>query len=98
MMKARCLSLNVPAQLMNSLADNDVEEEAWEEELDVHVLPAKSETQDWAALRQQINKDLKLSKALPQRQINQLLIIRNFATLCLKASTHIQASLEIAWQ
>ena len=38
------------------------------------------------------------SRTCPQRHINQLLIIRNFATLRLKGLSHIEASVEIARQ
>ena len=40
----------------------------------------------------------KNSKTLPLPQVNQLLIISNFATLCLKGVLQTQAILEIAWQ
>jgi hypothetical protein len=50
-------------------------------------------------LREQVKKDLqKGSKTLPQSQVNQLLIICNFATLRLKGLKKIEASKEVARQ
>ena len=77
----------------NGIADDD-----WEDELDMRVLQPKSQIRDWVALREQINDDIKTTKTLPQRQLNQLLIIRNFATLCLKGFSHTNASIEVARQ
>ncbi|KAJ7814049.1 hypothetical protein B0H13DRAFT_2465431 [Mycena leptocephala] len=53
--------------------------------------------QSWHALREKVKTDLK-KKNLPLTQYNQLLIIRNFATLLIKGLKRIQASLEIARQ
>ena len=55
----------------------EAEEEGWEDELDTRVLQAERDIRDWATLREQINDDLRNTKNLPQRHINQLLIIRN---------------------
>ncbi|KAK0226913.1 hypothetical protein EDD85DRAFT_958157 [Armillaria nabsnona] len=52
---------------------------------------------DWRVLREQIKKDLK-KKNLPLTKYNQLLIIRNFATLRIKGYKCIPASLEISRQ
>ena len=57
----------------------EVEEEGWEDELDTRVLQAERDIRDWATLREQINDDLRNTKNLPQHQMNQLLIIHNFA-------------------
>jgi hypothetical protein len=58
-----------------------------------------AEIRDWATLRTQIKAELKKnSKTLPLSRINQLLILSNFATLRLKGSSRITASLEIAKQ
>ncbi|KAI6143302.1 hypothetical protein BKA82DRAFT_4359853 [Pisolithus tinctorius] len=55
--------------------------EAWEEELDMAV-SQNEEIHDWKVLQDQIRADLKKhSKALPLSQVNQLLILSNFATL-----------------
>jgi len=75
-------------------------EDSWEEELDETLIP-NVEIQDWNTLRTQIKKDLKKGhKSLPLSQINQLMILRNFATLRLKGYSRIDASFEIArqWQ
>jgi len=59
----------------------------------------KSHVCNWSDLRKQIKDHLeKNSKTLPLSQLNQLLIISNFATLCLKGISQTQASLEIARQ
>ncbi|KXN91836.1 hypothetical protein AN958_11655 [Leucoagaricus sp. SymC.cos] len=73
--------------------------EAWEDELegnlqDVH-LPEKC---SWTELREQIKTDLQKYKILSLSQINQLLILRNFATLIVKGSRRIEASFKIARQ
>jgi hypothetical protein len=72
--------------------------EAWEEEVDETLTP-NTEIQDWATLRAQIKADLKKRhKSLALSQINQLMILRNFANLCLKGYGRIAASFEIAQQ
>src|ERR1700678_2159850 len=72
--------------------------EAWEEELD-ETLTLNAEIQDWAALQTQIKADSKKKhKSMPLSQINQLMILRNFATLHLKGYRRIEASFEIARQ
>ena len=72
--------------------------EAWEEELDETLTP-NAEIQDWGALRTQIKADLKKKhKSLPLSQINQLMILRNFANLRLKGYGQIEVSFEIAQQ
>jgi hypothetical protein len=72
--------------------------EAWEEELDETLTP-NAEIRDWEALRTQIKADLKKKhKSLPLSQINQLMILRNFANLRLKGYGRIEASFEIARQ
>lgn len=70
----------------------------WEDELD-DCVHAGVEIRDWATLRDQIKKDMgKGPRSLPVSTVNQLLIIRNFATLHLKGYNQIDASLEIACQ
>lgn len=72
--------------------------EEWEEELEERE-QAGVEIRGWHELREQIKTDLaKNSKTLPLSRINQLLLIRNFATLRLKGVGRIDASLEIARQ
>ena len=58
-----------------------------------------SDIRDWKMLCDQIRADLKKRlKALPLSQVNQLLILSNFATLRLKGVSQINASHEIARQ
>ena len=77
--------------------DEDIED--WEADLDEGVRGPESHIHDWANLRKEIKDQLKKkSKTLPLSQLNQLLIISNFATLRLKGVSRIQASLEIARQ
>jgi hypothetical protein len=79
--------------------DLDKDEEEWEAELDERLAPGPAEIRDWLTLRTQIKEDLKkMAKSLPLSQINQLLILRNFATLRLKGLGRIAASKEIALQ
>lgn len=73
-------------------------EEEWEEELE-ECERGGIEVRGWDELREQLKEDLtKGSKTLPLSQVNQLLLIRNFATLQLKGLGRIKASLEIARQ
>ncbi|OJA20854.1 hypothetical protein AZE42_13849, partial [Rhizopogon vesiculosus] len=74
-------------------------EEAWEEELEEQE-QAGVDIRGWDELREQIKKDLVKGgrTGLPLSQVNQLLLIRNFATLRLKGMGQITASLEIAHQ
>ena len=64
-------------------------------------LTPNAEIRDWVALRSRmmIKVDLKTKhKSLPLLQINQLMILRNFANLRLKGFDRIPASFEIARQ
>jgi hypothetical protein len=75
------------------------EEEAWEDELDENMSNPKVVPRPWDELRKKIKDDLKKnSKKLSLSQINQMLILANFATLWLKGITRIDASVEIARQ
>lgn len=82
-------------------ADLDTCEEVgkgWEDDAD-ECVHGNIEIRAWDELREQIKKDLKKnSNCLPLSKINQLLVIRNFATLRLKGYGRIQASEEIAQQ
>lgn len=72
--------------------------EAWEEEIDEMLMP-NVEIRDWGLLRTQIKDDLKKKyKSLPLSQANQLMILRNFATLRLKGYGRMEASFEIVEQ
>jgi hypothetical protein len=74
--------------------------EDWEEELD-DTIKSNTEIRDWKTLRDQINKDLHTGckqKTLPLSQINQLMILSNFANLRMKGVSRIDASLKIAQQ
>ena len=76
------------------------DEEPWEE--DVHETMAgisPKEVRGWDKLRDQIKKDLKKKHtSLPLSHINQLMILRNFTTLCLKGHSFISTSHQIAQQ
>jgi hypothetical protein len=80
--------------------DEREDAEEWELEDDVQTsLPGVVESRGWDVLREQVRLDLKkFSKILPLSKINQLMIIRNFATLRLKGSGRIDASMQIAHQ
>jgi len=72
--------------------------EVWEEEIN-EILTPNSDIRDWEALRSQIKADLKKKhKSLSLSQINQLMILRNFANLRLKGFGQLEASFEIAQQ
>ena len=59
----------------------------------------KDDVRGWDVLRDQIKADLKKNgPTLPLSKVNQLLILRNFATLRLKGYRIIPASMEIARQ
>lgn len=78
---------------------NEADAEAWEEELDENTLHPRVEVRPWDVLRKKIKDNIKKnSKVLPLSQLNQLMILANFATLRLKGTSRIQASIEIAWQ
>jgi hypothetical protein len=81
------------------IADAERDDEEWEAELDESLAPGTADIRDWLTLRAQIKADLKKrAKSLPLSQINQLMILRNFATLRLKGLGRIVASKEIARQ
>ncbi|KAJ7300705.1 hypothetical protein DFH08DRAFT_997826 [Mycena albidolilacea] len=103
--------VNGPQNRSRLLAETDVVQEAadvnpedgeeWELEAEVMNLIPKTVAQirPWEELRDQIKVELKKkSKVLPLSKINQLMIIRNFATLRLKGYRKIAASIEIAQQ
>jgi len=73
--------------------------EDWEHELDERVQNSQPEIKDWSALHAQIKADLKKQyRQLSLLQINQMMILSNFATLRLKGLPHIEASERIAEQ
>jgi len=77
--------------------ENDIED--WEGELEECLQGPKGHVHDWSDLRKQIKDSLKKRmQTLPLSQVNQLLILSNFATLHLKGASQTQASLEIARQ
>jgi hypothetical protein len=78
---------------------NNEELEDWEIELEESVQGPMSHVRDWSDLRKEIKDHLKKnSSTLPLSEINQLLIISNFATLRIKGISRTQASFEIARQ
>ena len=82
---------------MAKKSDGDVEDD--ENELMEGVQGPKGHIHDWIDLRKDIKALLKKhSKILPLSQLNQYLIISNFATLCIKGLSCTHTSLEIAWQ
>jgi hypothetical protein len=77
----------------------EVELEGDEDDIEEEAQGPKPHVCDWADLRKQIKDNLKKnSKTLPLSHINQLMIISNFATLCLKGVSRTQASIEISQQ
>ena len=79
--------------------DSVATDEQWEDELDECLVPNLTDIRGWDLLREQIKNDLeKKYKSLPLSQINQYMILRNFATLRLKGLRRIEASKEIALQ
>ena len=82
------------------------EEEEEEEEMDNFIeaggleLRAKDDIRGWKELRDQIKSDMNEAhkKHEPLTHMNKLLILRNFATLCIKGVKRIVASQEIAQQ
>ncbi|KAJ7231192.1 hypothetical protein C8J57DRAFT_1251284 [Mycena rebaudengoi] len=91
-----------PEPAMPIGGDGSTFEEDWEAELDERVHAGPGPVLSWTEIRDLVDKRLKLAKKkyTPLAQVNQLLIIRNFATLSLKGFGRIQASVEIArqWQ
>ncbi|KAF9236630.1 hypothetical protein BU15DRAFT_76727 [Melanogaster broomeanus] len=82
-----------------ALTGGEGETEDWEDELDDTIRGPTAEIKDWKLLREQIKANLKNKhKTLPLSQINQLMILSNFATLRLKGTSRITASTEIARQ
>lgn len=78
---------------------DDSEAEDWKDELDDTIRGPTAEVKDWTVLREQIKMDLKNKhKILPLSQINQLMILSNFATLHIKGVSRISASVEITHQ
>jgi hypothetical protein len=87
------------SELVVDPAEYDEEVEDLEAELEEVVEGPKGHIQDWADLHTNIKNHLKKhSKTLPLSQLNQLMIISNFATLRLKGLSWTQASIEIARQ
>ena len=78
---------------------DEVKIEDAEDELEEGVQGPKDHIRDWADLQSDIKELLKKkSKSLSLSQLNQYLIISNFATLHLKGLSCTWASLEIAQQ
>lgn len=78
---------------------NDEELEDWEVELEESIQGPTNHVRNWSDLRKQVKVHLKKnSKTLPLSQVNQLLIISDFATLRIKGVSQTQASLEIVRQ
>ena len=84
------------------MADEDEDEVAWEQgvcETMMGDVKSSTEIGGWEALRNQIKKNLKKQhESLALSRINQLMILRNFVTLCLKGLGCMSASHQIAQQ
>ncbi|PCH45126.1 hypothetical protein WOLCODRAFT_155133 [Wolfiporia cocos MD-104 SS10] len=78
-------------------ATEDRDDEGWEDEI-MEEMAAGASVHGWIELWGQIRENLKKHGQLTMLQINQLIVIRNFATLRLKGYRHIPVSLEIARQ
>jgi hypothetical protein len=93
-------------QLDGSQDDEANESEEEEEDVDMLLnaigseLKAKEEVRGWTELCEQIKDNLLRAyrENKMRTQANQLTILRNFATLCIKQLGHINASKEIAQQ
>lgn len=94
--------LDDSAPVPEPYADSDKEEDGMDSFLDAGGAEpnAREEVRGWDVLREQVKADLHSAKKrkLTLTQVNQLLIIRNFATLRLKGFGRIAASQEIARQ
>ena len=90
---------SVDVEISDSEMTRDEDENDWEEDLDECIHADGVDIRGWEELREQITTDLKnRGNTLPITKINQLLVLRNFATLQLKGYGKIEASTEIAWQ
>ncbi|RXW24341.1 hypothetical protein EST38_g1508 [Candolleomyces aberdarensis] len=89
---------NPPLTSVDESIDPETGVECWEEELSETLLPTP-EIRDWDTLRNQINTCLKTKFATySPSQINQLIILRSFATLRLRGTKKMEASRQIALQ
>jgi len=75
-------------------------EEAWEDELEENLAgTVKGPPRGWEEIRKEVKAELKKnSKIMPLAQVNQLMLISNFATLRLKGVSRTQAGFQIAQQ
>ncbi|CDO77934.1 hypothetical protein BN946_scf184610.g1 [Trametes cinnabarina] len=99
--EGRAASLGSADSNAGAVTDGDGnEEDGWESEEDnLEEMGGGAEIRGWKELREQVKVDLKKkSPPLSLAQTNQLIIIRNFATLRLKGFGRITASQEIARQ
>ncbi|KAF8482253.1 hypothetical protein JB92DRAFT_3132553 [Gautieria morchelliformis] len=78
---------------------NDEDAEYWEAELDDAVQDETAAVKDWATLRSEVKTHMKKhSKIMLLSQLNQYMILGNFATLRIRGVTRIKASQEITCQ
>jgi len=76
---------------------NEADGEAWEDKLEENVCSPQVKPHLWDVLQKKVKDNLrKKSKILSLSQLNQLMILANFATLWLKGISHMNASVEIA--
>ena len=87
---------DVPEEEVDGRCDFD---EECESDLDEIVQGPSQTVCNWSDIQKDIQAHLKKTqKSLTLSEINQYLIISNFATLCLKGQTQMQASLDITHQ
>lgn len=91
------VEVRIPPSNWDPVPDDEAGGEEWEGAVDEYI-QGGNEIRSWTELREQIKADLRAKKTLPVAETNQLLIIRNFATLQLKGFGRIAASNEIARQ
>ncbi|TFK79205.1 hypothetical protein K466DRAFT_579249 [Polyporus arcularius HHB13444] len=94
-LKAQSAEMDSPGTGLEG--NEEEEEEAFEEEI-MEDMGGGIEMRPWEKLCEQLQDDLKKKKNLMLAQINQLTILCNFTTLCLKGYGQTAASQEIARQ
>ncbi|KAJ3524344.1 hypothetical protein NMY22_g11041 [Coprinellus aureogranulatus] len=73
--------------------------EVWEDELNETIAPSKADIRPWDVLRTKINHTITTKgKTLANSHLNQLMILRSFATLRLRGFKKVEASNHIALQ
>jgi hypothetical protein len=74
-------------------------QEAWEDELDELMNNSVDAERDWTTIRTEVDEQLKKNfTCFGQTDVNQLIILRSFATLIIKGYGKVEASKRIAEQ